>query len=41
MPNLLYMHLFFIGAILHSFIVEGTEINEINEKQCIEKFNKF
>jgi hypothetical protein len=41
MPNLLYIHLKFIAVILKSFIVEETEINEINEKQCIEKFNKF
>jgi hypothetical protein len=41
MPNLLYMHLFFVAAVLYNFIVDEMEINEINEKQCIEDFNKF
>jgi hypothetical protein len=41
MPNLLYMHLKFIAAMLDNFEIEGIEIDEINEKQCIEDFNKF
>jgi len=40
-PNLFYMYMEFISAILFCFIIEEDKINEINEKECIEDFNKF